>query len=301
MPPAHRAPAAYLAPFGRGGAAGRLAPETLEGGQRTCRPARPPAAHPARAAHRAAPGRVRSPASSGCRGRRPTTCSRCCGTPASSPTSRRSGATGWGSPRSSWVRPTSGRLPCSASPGRCSAGSSTQTTHNAHLAVLHGRDVLYVIEERAPGRPLLVTDVGVRLPATLTASGLAMLAPAARGPGAGAVPAPRHPRPARRARAHLGQRAAARADRGPHARLRARGRLGQRRAVVGGARGPRPHRAPRGRCGADLPPGRGRRGRAQSRWWPRCPGPPPRCPPGSAGSADIRPLSCQTRRATARG
>jgi DNA-binding IclR family transcriptional regulator len=49
------------------------------------------------------------------------------------------------------------------------------TTHNAHLAVLHGRDVLYVIEERAPGRPLLVTDVGVRLPATITASGLAML------------------------------------------------------------------------------------------------------------------------------
>jgi DNA-binding IclR family transcriptional regulator len=50
------------------------------------------------------------------------------------------------------------------------------TTHNAHLAVLHGRDVLYVIEERAPGRPPLVTDVGVRLPAHLTASGLAMLA-----------------------------------------------------------------------------------------------------------------------------
>jgi DNA-binding IclR family transcriptional regulator len=50
------------------------------------------------------------------------------------------------------------------------------TTHNAHLAVLHGRDVLYVIEERAPNRPDLVTDVGVRLPAHLTASGLAMLA-----------------------------------------------------------------------------------------------------------------------------
>src|SRR3954452_22964958 len=50
------------------------------------------------------------------------------------------------------------------------------TTHNAHLAVLHGRDVLYVIEERAPNRPTLVTDVGVRLPAHLTASGLAMLA-----------------------------------------------------------------------------------------------------------------------------
>ncbi len=51
-----------------------------------------------------------------------------------------------------------------------------RTGQNAHLAVLHGRDVLYVIEQRAPGRPLLVTDVGVRLPAVLTASGLAMLA-----------------------------------------------------------------------------------------------------------------------------
>ncbi len=51
-----------------------------------------------------------------------------------------------------------------------------QTTHNSHLAILHGRDVLYVVEERAAGRPRLVTDVGVRLPAELTASGLAMLA-----------------------------------------------------------------------------------------------------------------------------
>lgn len=47
---------------------------------------------------------------------------------------------------------------------------------SAHLAVLHGRDVLYVVEERAPGRPPLVTDVGVRLPAHLTASGRALLA-----------------------------------------------------------------------------------------------------------------------------
>ncbi|MDQ1537708.1 MAG: hypothetical protein QOE58_2101 [Actinomycetota bacterium] len=50
------------------------------------------------------------------------------------------------------------------------------TRHNAQLTVLHGRDVLYVIEERAPGRQSLVSDVGVRLPAQLTASGLAMLA-----------------------------------------------------------------------------------------------------------------------------
>lgn len=50
------------------------------------------------------------------------------------------------------------------------------TTQNAHLAVLHGRDVYYVLEGRAPGRRGLVTDVGVRLPATITASGMAMLA-----------------------------------------------------------------------------------------------------------------------------
>lgn len=50
------------------------------------------------------------------------------------------------------------------------------TGHTAHLAVLHGREVIYLIEERAPGRPPLVTDVGVRLPSQLTASGRAMLA-----------------------------------------------------------------------------------------------------------------------------
>ncbi|MER7559549.1 IclR family transcriptional regulator [Nocardioides sp. NPDC126508] len=47
---------------------------------------------------------------------------------------------------------------------------------SAHLAVLHGRDVLYIVEERAPGRQPLVTDVGVRLPAHLTASGRAIMA-----------------------------------------------------------------------------------------------------------------------------
>ena len=56
------------------------------------------------------------------------------------------------------------------------AGLTAQTGHSAHLAVMHGREVLYVIEERAPGRAPLVTDVGVRLPAQLTASGRAMLA-----------------------------------------------------------------------------------------------------------------------------
>jgi DNA-binding IclR family transcriptional regulator len=51
-----------------------------------------------------------------------------------------------------------------------------EVRQTAHLAVLHGREVLYVVEERAPGRPSLVTDVGVRLPAQLAASGRAMLA-----------------------------------------------------------------------------------------------------------------------------
>lgn len=56
------------------------------------------------------------------------------------------------------------------------AGLVDRVGHTAHMAVLHGREVVYVIEERAPGRPPLVTDVGVRLPAHLTASGRAMLA-----------------------------------------------------------------------------------------------------------------------------
>lgn len=50
------------------------------------------------------------------------------------------------------------------------------TGQSAQLAVLHGGDVLYILQDRAPGRPPLVTDVGVRLPAYLTASGRAVLA-----------------------------------------------------------------------------------------------------------------------------
>ncbi|MFL6021907.1 MAG: IclR family transcriptional regulator [Marmoricola sp.] len=56
------------------------------------------------------------------------------------------------------------------------AALADKVGESAHLAVLHGRDVLYVIEERAHGKPSLVTDVGVRLPAHLTASGRAILA-----------------------------------------------------------------------------------------------------------------------------
>lgn len=53
---------------------------------------------------------------------------------------------------------------------------SDRLGESAHLAVMSGGDVLYIVEERAPRRPALVTDVGVRLPAHLTASGRAMLA-----------------------------------------------------------------------------------------------------------------------------
>jgi DNA-binding IclR family transcriptional regulator len=51
-----------------------------------------------------------------------------------------------------------------------------RTRRTAHLAVMHGREVIYVIEERAKRQSELVTDAGVRLPAHLTASGRAMLA-----------------------------------------------------------------------------------------------------------------------------
>jgi len=56
------------------------------------------------------------------------------------------------------------------------AALSDHLGESAHLAVMSGGDVLYIVEERAPRRPALVTDVGVRLPAHLTASGRAMLA-----------------------------------------------------------------------------------------------------------------------------
>ena len=80
---------------------------------------------------------------------------------------------------------------------------------SGHLAVLHGREVFYVLEERAAGRPPLVSDVGVRLPAQITASGRAILAalPAAssghsfpiatrscHGTGPGRPASPRSPR-----------------------------------------------------------------------------------------------------------
>ncbi|RZS32758.1 IclR family transcriptional regulator [Herbihabitans rhizosphaerae] len=48
--------------------------------------------------------------------------------------------------------------------------------HTVHLGVLHGRETLYLVREQPTSAHTLVTDVGVRLPAHLTASGRAMLA-----------------------------------------------------------------------------------------------------------------------------
>ncbi len=50
------------------------------------------------------------------------------------------------------------------------------TGHTAHLGVLHGRELLYLLKEQPPRPVTIVTDVGVRLPAALTASGRALLA-----------------------------------------------------------------------------------------------------------------------------
>ncbi|GAB4588052.1 IclR family transcriptional regulator [Nocardia sp. IFM 10818] len=44
-----------------------------------------------------------------------------------------------------------------------------------HLGILHGNESLYLLEQRPPRPQTLVTDVGVRLPAHLTATGRAML------------------------------------------------------------------------------------------------------------------------------
>jgi DNA-binding IclR family transcriptional regulator len=52
--------------------------------------------------------------------------------------------------------------------------SSTRST--AHLGILLGREVLYLLKEQPPRPVSLVTEVGVRLPAHLTASGRALLA-----------------------------------------------------------------------------------------------------------------------------
>lgn len=51
-----------------------------------------------------------------------------------------------------------------------------QTGLTAQLGILQGAETVYLLKEQPPNAATLVTDVGVRLPAHLTASGRAMLA-----------------------------------------------------------------------------------------------------------------------------
>ena len=61
--------------------------------------------------------------------------------------------------------------------GAVLARLAAATGSTAHLGVLHGPQTLYLLKERPPGSTVsLVTDVGVRLPAALTATGLSILA-----------------------------------------------------------------------------------------------------------------------------
>ncbi|MBP2370636.1 IclR family transcriptional regulator [Pseudonocardia parietis] len=56
---------------------------------------------------------------------------------------------------------------------------AARTGEIAHLGILHGADTLYLVKERPARQPMpvtLVTEVGVRLPASLTANGRSILA-----------------------------------------------------------------------------------------------------------------------------
>ncbi|MCU1444493.1 IclR family transcriptional regulator [Cryobacterium sp.] len=53
---------------------------------------------------------------------------------------------------------------------------AAQIDQTTHLGVLHGHETLYLLKEQPPQPTPLVTAVGVRLPAPLTASGRALLA-----------------------------------------------------------------------------------------------------------------------------
>jgi DNA-binding IclR family transcriptional regulator len=59
---------------------------------------------------------------------------------------------------------------------RLAADISQAAPAVAHLGVLHGRETLYLLRESPPTPLSVVAEVGVRLPAALTASGRSMLA-----------------------------------------------------------------------------------------------------------------------------
>ena len=237
------------------------------------------------------PAATIAPRSSGCRARRPTTCS-----------------TRWSRTASSCTCPRSAGTRSGVAPYELGTGYTRQaplqrlarvplaalvdaTGHSAHLAVLHGREVVYVLEERAPGRPPLVTDVGVRLPAQLTATGRAMLAALPDGTGARAVPGPGRVRRPGTASGPTSLSSLSRllVDDAP-ARLRRRGRRGHARVRVGRRRRARPRPGTRSPASPSRSP-------ARSGWplrsSPRSGGPRGRSRPASVAS---RPATCPGRR-----
>ena len=84
--------------------------------------------------------------------------------------------TGWGLLHSSSVPVSPAKSRSRVSPHPSWRPLSTESANPRTWQCLAARNVIYLIEERAINRPALVTDIGVRLPASLTASGKAMLA-----------------------------------------------------------------------------------------------------------------------------
>ena len=160
---------------------------------------------------------------------------------------------GLGSRPTRSVAATSRQEPLHGSPGARSPNVVRRAGQNAHFAVLHGRDVLYVVEERASGRPSLVTDVGVRLPGPPDRQRTRHPGRRCRRPrsgrstptgppsSSGTAPGPPHPSALRAVLAETRQRGHAVEDGEVTPGLRERG-----------GRGPRPLRPPGGRGRAHL-------------------------------------------------
>ena len=109
---------------------------------------------------------------------------------------------------------------------RLLADLADRTRQSAHLAVLHGRDVLYVVEERAPGPASARHRCRRTTPRPPDRERPGDPRRAARRPGARAVPGRRCLRRAARLRPAHPQPAAGPAHRHPAARVRDRGGRG---------------------------------------------------------------------------
>ena len=119
------------------------------------------------------------------------------------PPARRAPLRARASRRSRSAAATSARSRCSGSRAGRSPTSSTGSGRAPTSRCCTGATCSTSSRSARPGRPPLVTDVGVRLPAHLTASGRALLALLPAAAGAGALPlAARVRRPARPRPAH---------------------------------------------------------------------------------------------------